>query len=131
VRTKAAIYGWETKLIENRNEKRSREQTSAVANIEKDREVQIMAYNFRILLHRNSESAHLKLMGNFDGTSAHQLLDTMKTCSGNANKVFIHTDGLKDVKPFGMAVFQSNFSQIGPPPGGFIFTGEKLMPENR
>ncbi len=118
-------------MIENKKERRSREQTRAVTKIEKDREIKIMACNFRILLHRNSESAHLKLMGNFDGSSVHQLLNTMKTCSGNANKVFIHTDGLKDVNPFGMAVFQSNFSQIGPPPGGFIFTEEKLTPEIR
>ena len=83
-----------------------------------------MACNFRILMHQNSESAHLRLVGNFDGSSAHQLLNTIKTCLRNSHRVFIHTDGLKDIHPFGTAVFQSNFSHIGQPPGGFIFTGE-------
>jgi len=115
-------------LIESDEERRPREQITAVTKFEKGPGVQIMACNFRILLHQNSESAHLRLMGNFDGTSAHQLLNTIKTCLKNADRVFIHTDGLKDVHPFGMAVFQNNFSGIGPPPGGFIFTGEKLAP---
>lgn len=34
-----------------------------------------MAANFRISTHRNSENLHLKLYGDFDGTSAHELIN--------------------------------------------------------
>jgi hypothetical protein len=37
--------------------------------------VSIMASNFRIFAHRNSDSLHLKPAGDFDGTSAFELLD--------------------------------------------------------
>ena len=87
-----------------------------------------MAYNFRILIHQNSESVHLKLTGDFDGSAAHELLNAINTCSRNTDKIIIHTDGLKEVHPFGKAVFQSHFSGIESLPGGFIFTGEKLSP---
>jgi len=39
-----------------------------------------MAARFRISIHRNSENLHLKLMGDFDGTSAHELLNVLKRC---------------------------------------------------
>jgi anti-anti-sigma regulatory factor len=86
--------------------------------------VEIMACNFRILLHQNSDSVHLKLIGDFDGSSAHELLKTIKTYSTNANKVFIHTDGLKDVHPFGKEVFHKNFNEVSKPDVHFIFTGD-------
>ena len=86
--------------------------------------VEIMACNFRILLHHNSDSVHLKLIGDFDGSSAHELLNTIKTYSTNANKVFIHTGGLKAVHPFGKAVFHNNFNEVTNTDVKFIFTGE-------
>jgi anti-anti-sigma regulatory factor len=88
----------------------------------------MMACNFKILSHQNSESIHLNLRGDFDGSSAHELLNTLKTYSRNGNRVFIHTDGLRDVHPFGKAIFQKNFSEVEKRSGGFIFTGEKLAP---
>jgi hypothetical protein len=36
-----------------------------------------MASNFKILVHRNSENLHLKLTGDFDGTSAQKLLNAL------------------------------------------------------
>jgi anti-anti-sigma regulatory factor len=83
-----------------------------------------VACNFRILFHENSESIHLKLMGDFDGSSAHELLNTIKTCSRHVRRVFIHTSGLKDVNSFGKAVFHNNFHQLKRSDTEFIFTGE-------
>ena len=85
-----------------------------------------MASNFRIVIHRNSENLHLKLTGDFDGSSAWELLNTLKTYSRKSNTVFIHTDGLRNVHLFGKAIFQNNFSQIAKLPGGVFFTGNKL-----
>jgi len=82
-----------------------------------------MVSNFRIFCHQNSDNLHLKLMGEFDGSSAYELIDTLKKYSGFARKVFIHTCSLSSVHSFGMDVFQNNcavkkISRI------LIFTGE-------
>jgi hypothetical protein len=79
-------------------------------------------------LHQNSESLHLNLTGDFDGSSAHELLNTIKRYSRKTNRVFIHTNGLKEVHPFGEAVFKKDFPEIDRKPRGFIFTGDKLAP---
>lgn len=50
-----------------------------------------MAARFRISIHRNSENLHLKLMGDFDGTSAHELLNVLKRYSTRTARIFIHT----------------------------------------
>jgi anti-anti-sigma regulatory factor len=83
-----------------------------------------MASNFRIVIHQNSDSLHLKLMGDFDGSSAHELLNTMRSHCVVVNKIFIHTSGLKAIHPFGRAVFQRNLSSLGKQAASLIFTGE-------
>ena len=83
-----------------------------------------MACNFRIHVHRNGDGVHFKLIGDFDGSSAHELLNNIKTYSSIANQIFIHTNGLKDVHPFGKAVFHNNFNDVNKKDVFFIFTGE-------
>ena len=83
-----------------------------------------MASNFKILIHKNSESLHLKLMGDFDGTSANELLDTMKGYGSRMKKIFIHTSGLRGIYPFGKTVFQNNFSSKNDLSASVIFTGD-------
>lgn len=58
-----------------------------------------MASNFRISTHRSSESLHLKLVGDFDGSSAFELINVLKKNWNGAYRVFIHTDSLKDINP--------------------------------
>ena len=48
-----------------------------------------MASNFKILVHRNSDSLHLKLVGDFDGTSAHELLNSLTKNARGVRRVFI------------------------------------------
>ena len=89
-----------------------------------------MASNFKIICHKNSENLHLKLMGDFDGSSAYELINTLKKYRGIAGRVFIHTCFLSSVHSFGLDVFQKNclikkLSRI------LTFTGEygnKLAP---
>jgi len=69
-----------------------------------------MASNFRIFFHRNRDNLHLKLMGDFDGSSAHQLINILKEQNGNVNNIFIHTCNLSSMDPFGVEVFQKSFS---------------------
>jgi hypothetical protein len=69
-----------------------------------------MASNFRIYCHQNSDNLHLKLLGDFDGTSAYELIRTLEKYHGNRGKVFIHTCALSSVHPFGLEVFKKNRS---------------------
>ena len=81
-----------------------------------------MASNFRIFSHRNSDNLHLKLMGDFDGSSAHQLINILKEQNGNVN-IFIHTCNLSSMDPFGVEVFQKSFS-VNLLSDRLTFTGE-------
>jgi len=49
-------------------------------------------------------------MGDFDGSSAHELLNVLEENRKYAVRVFIHTGNLKTVYPFGREVFQNNLS---------------------
>jgi hypothetical protein len=82
-----------------------------------------MASNFKICCHQNSDNLHLKLLGDFDGTSAYELIHTLEKYQGNAEKVFIHTCALSSVHPFGLEVFQKNRS-IKKLSQSLTFTGE-------
>ena len=93
-----------------------------------------MACNFRILVHKNSDNLHLKLTGDFDGSAAHQLINSLKTNKRKVSRIFIHTGSLNDIYPFGRDVFLSNLDVINGQPVTLIFTGEKaaqLVPENK
>jgi hypothetical protein len=92
-----------------------------------------MANNFRIMVHRNSESLHLKLTGDFDGTSAYELIEAMKRNCNGSSRVFIHTNCLKNVYPFGRNVFLNNLGEVKRQVAFIVFTGEKaskLAPED-
>ncbi len=83
-----------------------------------------MAGNFGIYIHKNSDNLHLKLTGDFDGSSAHELINVLQRYSGNTTKVFIHTDALKDVHPFGRNVFHKNLQILNGSRPTMLFTGE-------
>lgn len=85
-----------------------------------------MATNFKIVVHRNSDNLHLRLLGDFDGSSAHQLINAISKYGLNAYCVFIHTNGMRDIHPFGRDMFQKNLSTLsGRFSGNIIYTGEK------
>ena len=83
-----------------------------------------MANNFRISVHRNSDNLHIKLLGNFDGSSAFELLNMLKKKSNGGGKIFVHTSGLKEIHPFGSEVFRSHSDILKGPSHRLIFTGE-------
>jgi len=84
-----------------------------------------MASNFKILSHRNSDNLHLKLIGDFDGTSAHQLLNLLIKNSLAASKIFIHTDCVRSFVPIGRSVFRNNLHLLKGKPAHLVFTGER------
>jgi len=83
-----------------------------------------MATNFRITVHRNSKNLHLKLAGDFDGNSAFELLDAIRSHSHHRSRIFIHTNSLKTVEPFGIDVFHTHFDLLKGGSIELIFTGK-------
>ena len=67
-----------------------------------------MASNFQIYSFKTRDSLHLKLAGDFDGSSAHELINVLLDHSRDCFDIFIDTDGLKSVHPFGIEVFKKN-----------------------
>jgi hypothetical protein len=95
-------------------------------------EVPVMGRKFRISIHKNDQDIHLRLAGDFDGISAHELLDVLKWCGNCPSRVFVHTGSLRDIHPFGRNVFHGNLTILKGRSMKLIFTGEKasqLAPE--
>jgi hypothetical protein len=93
-----------------------------------------MASNFRISTHQNNDNMHLKLAGNFDGTSAWELLNILKKDCGRASKVFVHCSCLNEIDPFGRDVFRENIHSVLKAPISLLFTGKKarqIAPEEK
>jgi hypothetical protein len=91
-----------------------------------------MASNFRISAHRNSDNLHLKLIGDFDGSSAWELLNLLKKSTNGICRVFIHTNSLKSIYPFGKDTFRQNLRDMNHRPFRIVFTGDyasEIAPE--
>lgn len=91
-----------------------------------------MASNFQIFVHTNGENIHLKLVGDFDGSSACELLNTLKKYCRRTSGAYIHTNCLKHIDPFGRDVFQTNLNMLNDKCAPLVFTGDnarQLAPE--
>jgi len=84
-----------------------------------------MSQRFKISVHKNSDNLHLKLTGEFDGSSALQLVNYLKRIGHGVSTVFIHTNCLKDIHPFGQHIFQRQLSNLKRKAVSYVFTGEK------
>jgi anti-anti-sigma regulatory factor len=87
-----------------------------------------MSRNFKIETHHGRGSVHLRLAGDFDGSSACELLRTLETHTETARCVFVHTDALKTVNDFGRAVFQKGFVSTTRGSAEIVLEGDKLTP---
>ncbi len=83
-----------------------------------------MASNFRIYRHRTRGSLHLKLDGDFDGNSAHELVNALTEDGTGFDQIFIDTNDLKTIYPFGRNVFQKNLGRFNKKWNRLIFIGE-------
>jgi hypothetical protein len=71
-----------------------------------------MAQNFKISINRTSDNLYIRLKGDFDGSSAFELFNTLKDNLNSTKCILIDTNKLKAVYPFGREVFYYNFSKI-------------------
>ena len=87
-----------------------------------------MASNFGISVYRFNKILQIKLSGDFDGSSALQLLSLMRNCLKETGKIFIHTDSVSRIEPLGLNIFRYNLGSLVKHPMQFVFTGEKALP---
>lgn len=86
-----------------------------------------MALSFRIVMHENNDNLHLRLIGDFDGSSAFELLEVLKDRAHAVQNVFIHTGGLREIYPFGQGVFEKRTSELRQELQKIYFTGNKAQ----
>ncbi len=82
-----------------------------------------MASNFQLLSYRNKDSLHLQLYGDFDGSSAYELINTLKKNGEDFIQIFIDTNDLGKLYSFGLDVFQNN-KAVAKKCSSFIFIGK-------
>ena len=83
-----------------------------------------IASNFRILFHETRDSLHLKLSGDFDGNSAHELFNALIEHGADFYQIFIDTNDLKTIHSFGRDVFQKKLGSFNEQFSNLIFIGE-------
>jgi anti-anti-sigma regulatory factor len=86
-----------------------------------------MAKNFKVTTKANGGALYLSLRGDFDGTSAHELIEMLKKEGTAYPKIFIDTARMDDIHPFGVDVFQSYFDKLKGSSSEFVFTGENAV----
>ena len=87
-----------------------------------------MASNFHMFKHKTNESLHIKLTGDFDGSSASELINALVDNQNRYYHIFINTTDLKHIKPFGLDVLRVGLSEIRKQVPGVIFIGKNIGP---
>jgi hypothetical protein len=67
-----------------------------------------MASNFCIYSHDKKKCLELKMMGDFDGTAAFELIHFLNKKGRRFSKVVIDTSNLSKVYPFGRVILENN-----------------------
>ena len=84
-----------------------------------------MASNFQIYSFNTKNSLHLKLTGDFDGSSAYELIHMLTKHSKNGYEIFIDINDLNSIHPFGREVFQKKLGALKNQFHGISFVGRK------
>ena len=82
-----------------------------------------MASNFQILSNKTRESLHLKLYGDFDVSSAQELINTLLTHGVGFWDIFIDTNDLETIHLFGRDAFQMNLRKFRKQLNNLFFIG--------
>ena len=85
-----------------------------------------MANNFHIFTHKTTETLHVKLTGDFDGSSASELINALSDNQNRYYQIFINTTELDNIHPFGQEVLQNRLSEFNDQGSGVIFIGRNL-----
>ena len=71
-----------------------------------------MASSFHIISYNFKDTLYLRLFGNLDEGSANELINTLTKNGNGFWDIFIDTNHLETIHPFGKDAFQKNFSSI-------------------
>jgi anti-anti-sigma regulatory factor len=82
-----------------------------------------VASNFQIYSFKTRDSLHLKLAGDFDGSSAYELINTLTEHGKGIYEIFIDINDLKSIHPFGRDVFQKNLRSSSKLYRNLVFIG--------
>jgi hypothetical protein len=85
-----------------------------------------MALNFKIITQKqNRDSIVIHLSGDFDGTSAWELIHTLNDYSGRYDLIEVSTHGLKELVPFGCSTLEKNAGPLKKTSSRYVVTGPK------
>ena len=84
-----------------------------------------MSSNFQITFKRSNGNLHVNPRGDFDGISAWQLINLLYEKYDGKGRVFIHTQHLRKVCPFGCSTFKCRLNLSRVPARRLFFKGEK------
>ncbi|MEJ2242537.1 MAG: hypothetical protein P8Y18_10420 [Candidatus Bathyarchaeota archaeon] len=71
-----------------------------------------MSLNFRIYSFNIRDSLHLELAGDFDGSSACEVINKILEHGKSVYEIFIDTHNLKIIYPHGREIFQKELREI-------------------
>jgi hypothetical protein len=71
-----------------------------------------MSNNFKISIYRTCDNLSIKLTGDFDGSSADELLNTLQELLNDTACICIDTSNLKKIHPFGRDVFAHHLFKL-------------------
>jgi len=83
-----------------------------------------MASNFQIYSFKTRDSLHLKLAGEFDGSSAYELINALTEHGKGLYEIFIDTNDLTTIHPFGKDVFQKKLRRSNKLFRNLVFIGK-------
>jgi len=85
-----------------------------------------MAGNFYILVTKAGDYVCLKLNGDFDGSSACELVNLLDggDLLDSSKKVLVDTDSLKHIYPFGLNILHHRLHEVKSKKIPLIFTGK-------
>jgi hypothetical protein len=86
-----------------------------------------MAHNFKICFHRKIDNLCIRPMGDFDGSSACELINAIRESLNTAKFIQIDTSKLKKVYPFGREVFESSFLNVADERHRIRFSGPNAL----
>ncbi|MBU2547311.1 MAG: hypothetical protein KKB20_02775 [Proteobacteria bacterium] len=69
-----------------------------------------MASNFKISRSASKGTTHLYLKGDFDGTSAYELIKEIDKACTKKNRILIYTNKLRKIYPFACGILQNGMS---------------------
>jgi len=82
-----------------------------------------MASNFGIRISESSGGFSLKLVGDFDTTSAYELIYALKKLPEDTVKICVNTYGLKKIHSSGLDVFNELMNSLNGLSSKIVFTG--------